>query len=176
VGKHRGERPRDRVEIERVDDQHPVFQLAVPEEPAELCLKRLLPMGRLFLVSAERAQLPLRFEQFLHRRGTQCARQLVLQVGVARIEAEPLEIGAREARAEAGSSESPPEVALFGGVVEACETETQPRGPVALEEAAEVPVAAYRRDRHALRIEVVALSPCEGLDGCAVALSFHEHD
>jgi hypothetical protein len=50
---------------------------------------------RLFLVSAERVQLPLRFEQFLHRRGTQRAGQLILQVCVARIEAKLLEIGAR---------------------------------------------------------------------------------
>jgi hypothetical protein len=109
VGEHPGEWPRDTVEIERVDDQHPVLELPVPEEASKLCLDRLLPMGRLFLVGAERAQLPLRHEQFLHRRGTQCARQLILQVGLARIEAKPLEIGAREIRAEAGSSEPAPQ-------------------------------------------------------------------
>jgi hypothetical protein len=129
VGEHPGEWPRDTGEIERVDDQRPVLEFPVPEKTPELGLDCLLPMRGLLLISAERAQLALRLEQFLHRRRTQRAGQLILQVRVARIEAKPLEIGAREARAEAGSSESPPEVALFRGVVEAGETHTEPRGP-----------------------------------------------
>ena len=133
-------------------------------------------MGRLFLVSAERADLALRLEQVLHRLRTQCARQLILQVDFACIEAKSLEVGAREARAEAGSSESASEVALFRGVVEASETHTEPRGPVSLEEAAEVPVAAHRHHRHAFRIEVVAPPPGECPHSCSVARSFYEHD
>jgi hypothetical protein len=106
VGEYPLEWARDTVEIERVDDQHPVFQLPVPEETPELCLDRQLSMRGLLLVGAERAQLPLRLEQFLHSRRTQCAGQLVLQVDVARIEAKRLELGAREGRAETASSKS----------------------------------------------------------------------
>jgi hypothetical protein len=124
----------------------------------------------------KRAQLSLDLEQLLHRRRTHCARQLVLQVDVARIEAKPLQIGAGEIRAQAGSSERAPEVALLGGVVEACETDTEARGPVLLEEAADVPVAAHRDDQDAFRIEVVALSPRERPNCSGVALSLYEHD
>src|SRR5436190_9254796 len=110
-------------------------------------------MRGLLLVGAKRTQLALGLEQLLHRLRTQCARQLVLQVGVARIEAERLEIGAREARAKAGTRESAPEVALLRGVVETGETDTEPRRTVPLKEAAQVPIATHRHHRHAFRIE-----------------------
>ena len=96
MGEDRSKRPRDTVEIERVDDQGPVLELPVPEKTAELCLDRPLPMRGLLLVGAERTQFALRLEKFLHRRRAQCTGQLILQVGVARKEAKPLEIGARE--------------------------------------------------------------------------------
>jgi predicted ATPase/class 3 adenylate cyclase len=176
VREHPLERPWHAVEIERVDDPHPVLELPVPEEPPELGLDRLLPMRGLLLVGAERTQVSLRREQLLHRRRPEGTRQLVLQVRIARIEAELLEIGAREDRAEARSSESPPEVALFRAVIETSETYTEPRGPVPFEEPAEVPITAHRDDRHAFGSEVAALSARKGLDGCAVALSLDEED
>src|SRR6188768_3631876 len=101
-------------------------------------------MRGLLLIRAERAQLALRLEQFLHRRGPHRTRQLLLQVGVTRVKAELLEIVAREVLTEARASQSKAEVALLRGIVQAGETDIEPRGSVLLEEAAEVPVAAHR--------------------------------
>jgi hypothetical protein len=55
VGKHAGERSPHALDIERLDDQLPVFELAVPEETAELFLVWLLPMRGLLLEGAEPA-------------------------------------------------------------------------------------------------------------------------
>jgi hypothetical protein len=67
-------------------------------------------------------------------------------------------------------------VTLLRSVVEAGQTETEPGRAVPLEEAAEVPVAAHRLDRHAFCIEVVAEPQGERPDSRAVAGSFDEHD
>jgi hypothetical protein len=69
-----------------------------------------------------------------------------------------------------------PEVALLRRVVEAWETDIEPRGTVPLEEAAKVPVATHRDDRHALRLEVVAPPRGECPHGRSVARSLYEHD
>jgi hypothetical protein len=130
----------------------------------------------LFLVRAKRAELALRGEQFLHGRRPHGAGQLVLEVDVACVETKRLEVGAAEARAEASSLELAPEVALLRGVVEARETEAEPRGPVPLEEAADVSLAADRDDRDAFRIEVAAPSLGERPNNCPVAGSLYEHD
>src|SRR5919197_483523 len=53
--KHPLEWPRDTVEVERVEDQHTVLELPVPEKTVELCLDRRLPMRGLLLVGAKRA-------------------------------------------------------------------------------------------------------------------------
>ena len=80
---------------------------------------RLLPMRGLLLVGAESAQLALCLEQLLHRRRAECARELVLQVGLTGVEAEDFEVGAAAGRGEAGIGERTPEVRLLRGVVEA---------------------------------------------------------
>lgn len=76
-----------------------------------------LTVRGLLLVGAKSAQLSVRFEQVLHPRRAQCARQLVFEVGVAGVEAECFEIGTREIRAEAGASQPAREMALLRRVV-----------------------------------------------------------
>ncbi len=65
---------------------------------------------------------------------------------------------------------------LLRGVGPAGETGIEPRGPVALKEAAEVPVAAHRHDRQPLCIEIVTQPLGEHLNGSSVARPFYEYD
>src|ERR1044072_7991384 len=87
-----GERPRDPLEVERLDEEHRVPLLAVPHEAVQLLLERAVSVGGLLLVGAERAQLVLLREHALHAVGPDCPRELVLEVARAGVEAGALEL------------------------------------------------------------------------------------
>jgi len=115
---------------------------------------------------------------FAARAGAGLLRQR-LGLGASLIEkeyGEPFEIGAREARAEARLAQSAAELVLLWSVVEAGETDVEPRGPVLLEEAAEVAVAAHRHGRHPFCVEIAAESLGEHANSDSVARPFDEQD
>ena len=102
---------------------------------------RALP-GRLLLEGAERAELTLSLDDLLHRAGTESADQLVLEVGVADVEAQPFHLDARQVGAEAGPIEPAPEVVLLGGVAEPGQPTSSPGGPSCVRN---LPIAGLRR-------------------------------
>ena len=110
------EGPGDAREIEGFDQQAGVANLAssaAAHEPPELGLVAPALLCALLLQGAERPQLALGVDDSFHRLGTEGADELVLQVGHADVEAQPLQVGATEVRAEAGTLERSAEVILL---------------------------------------------------------------
>jgi hypothetical protein len=86
MGKDTIERPRHARELQRVDQQPGVADLAAAvgaDEAPKLRLAVPCSPGRLLLERAERSKLTLRLDDPLHTGGTKAADQLVLQVGDA---------------------------------------------------------------------------------------------
>jgi len=176
VLEHGVERARDLVCVERVNEESPVAHLAVRHEPPELLLVRTVPVRLLLLVRAERAKLSLLGEEPLDGIGAEGPDQLVLEVGVAHVEPEPLHVGSREVGAEAGALERPAEAALFAGVAQPGE----PHPPVLErqpgQERPERLRAADRDDGDALRGEVAPAPFRERFQRGAVAQPLDDDD
>src|SRR5206468_1463397 len=121
VGEHAVQRPRHLGEIQRIDEQPRVADLpsaAAPHETSKLFLGGpSLPRG-LLLEGAEGSEITLSRDDLFHRRRTEGADQLVLQVRDADVETQSLHIDATEVGAETGPLEPAPEVALLCGVAE----------------------------------------------------------
>jgi hypothetical protein len=145
-----------------------------PEEAAKLFLRRLVPPGGLLLEGAERSELALGGEDILHRGGPEGPDQLVLEVGDADEEAESLEVGAGEVRAELCALQSPLEMALLRGVTEAGQPEALRPEPG--EEASDCVRAAHRDDGNPLGFEPPAAAQRQRLDGQLVAHPLDEDD
>ena len=121
-------------------------------------------------------RLALSLDDLFHRGGAESADQLVLQVRVAHVEAEQLQVGAGEVGAEARPLETAPELALLGGVAQACQPEVEPGGAVPLQEAPDRLRAADRHDGDALGVEIPAAALGQRLERGLVADPFDEHD
>ncbi len=119
VREHAVERMRDPVEVERFHERRCEPDLPVREEAAELLLGRPRAMRGLLLVRPERSQPPVRGEDLLHHGSTEGTNQLVLQIRLAHVKAEPLHVAAAEVATEPGAFESEPDPALLSGVAEA---------------------------------------------------------
>ena len=129
MGEHQVERPRHVIEVERVDEEARVADLpaaAAAHEAPKLLLRRAAMPRRLLLQGAEGAKLSLGVDDGFHRCGAERADQLVLEICVAPVEAEPFHIGASEVGAEAGPLETAAEVALLCGVVETRQPDVEP--------------------------------------------------
>jgi predicted metal-dependent enzyme (double-stranded beta helix superfamily) len=111
-------------------------------------------------------------DELLHAAGAERADQLVLEVGLADVEAERLHPGARELRAEAGALERALEVAFLAGVHEAGDLDAVE----APEETADRLRSADRHDGDALGREVAATAVGERLDRDPVAGALDEDD
>src|SRR4051794_39802811 len=118
VREHAVERARHPIEVERVDEQARVADLAAAaaaHEPPQLLGVGPPAPRRLPLERADGAELALCVDHRLDRRDADGADQLVLQVGVADVKAEALHLDPCEAVAQAGPLEPAPEVALLAG-------------------------------------------------------------
>ena len=102
--------------------------------------------------------------------------QLVLEVRLADVEAEPLHARSREVGAEPGPFETAPEPGLLTGVAEAGEPEVEAGRAVVVEEPPDRRGTADGHDGDALRGEVPAPAPGERLDGELIADALDEHD
>ena len=129
VGEHAVEWPRDAREVERLDEQPCVADLAIRHEAAQLLLEGARAVGLLLLVRAERAQLAVRLEDRLDQGRAERADELVLEVELAHVETERLHARASQVGAEPRSLEAAPELALLAGVAEAGQREVEPVGP-----------------------------------------------
>ena len=104
------------------------------------------------------------------------ADQLVLQVGLADVEPEPLHAGPREVDAASGARQPAPERALLGGIAQPGQLDVQPRGP---EDGQEAPDRRRPTDRHdgdALGAEVATTAPRQRFQRHLVADPLDEHD
>jgi hypothetical protein len=176
MSEHTVEWARHAVEVERIHERCRELNLPVIEEATELFFGAPCPMRGLLLVRAERSQLPVGGEYFLHHIGAETTNQLVLQIRFAYVEPESFQVGAAEVVTEAGPLKSKPEVALFS-----CVTETGQPGARSLlsvdpQEAADRLCAADRHNGNVLGREIPSTTRSERLQGDLVADAFDEHD
>ena len=104
------------------------------------------------------------------------ADQLVLQVGVADVEAEPLHLGTREVGAEAGLFETAPEVGLLPASQRPASSDVAPLRAELPEEPPDRLGATHRDDGDALGVEVAFAPGGEGLEREPVAEPLDQHD
>ena len=169
---HAVERPWHAGEIERADEHRRVLDLAPAagaHEAPKLCLDAPGALRGLLLERPEASELPLGFDDPLDAGRSEAADQLVLEVGVADVEAGPPELGA-----EAGPLDGEPEVALVAGVAQAGEPDAL--GDEQVKETPDVPGPPNRDDGDALSREVAAAPSGERLDGELIAHALDEDD
>ena len=179
MGEYPVERPRHLGELERLDEQARVSDLpaaAAAHEASKLLLGGPSLPRRLLLEGAEGSELSLSVDDLLHGGGTESANQLLLQVGDAHVETQPLHVDASEVRAEAGPLETALELALLRGVTETRQPDVEPLGAELTEEPRYGLRTPDRHDRDALGVEIPTAALSQRLDGALVADPFDEHD
>src|SRR5262249_54969815 len=139
-------------------------------------LDRPAPPLRLLLQRAERTEVSVRAHDLLHGLCAESPDQLVLEVGLADVEPEPLHGRAGEAGAEARSLQAAAEIPLLAGVAEAGEPNAKPCRPEPVQEPRDRLRAADRHDPDAFDSEITAAALGQRLDGAAVADPLNEHD
>ena len=170
------ERPRHAGELQRVDQQPRVADLAAAvgaNEAPKLRLAAASLPGRLLLEGAERSKLALSVDDLFHTGSTEAADQLVLQVGDAHIEPECFHVGPTEVGTEAGPLQTATEVALLTGVTQARQSDVHAPRTEQLQEAPDVPGTAHWHHGYALsgKIPTTALSQCLERDLVAAPLN-----
>jgi carbonic anhydrase len=179
VAQNAVERPRHLLGLERLDEQPGVADLtaaAAAHEASQLLLGGPALPGGLLLERAEGSELALRGDDLLDGGGPERADQLVLEVGDADVEAEPLHLRPAELRAEAGPLEPAPELSLLGCVAEAGQPDRVSLRAVELEEPSDRLRASDRHHLDALAPEIEAASAGERFQRALVAGPFDEHD
>src|SRR5581483_1261994 len=184
VGEDAGQRLRGAGEVDRLDEDPGIAQLAAvgaAHEAAQLCLDRPPSPGGLLLERPEGSQVAVFREQRLDARRAHRPYQLVLEIRVADEEAEPLHSGARgprppRTRPEPGPLERPAEVTFLARVAEARDRQPEPVRTEALERPPDRLRSADRHDRDAFRRQVAAKTSGERLERDPVADPFGEDD
>src|SRR5215216_5119433 len=124
MGKDAVEWPGHAVEVERLDQEPGVPGLApsaAAHEPPKLLLGAAVAPRRHLLECPETMEIVVRREDLLDAWRPERANQLLLQIGDADVEAEPLHVRARELRAESGALERSPEDRFLAGVAKTAE-------------------------------------------------------
>jgi hypothetical protein len=175
VSEYQVERPRNLAEIQCIDEQPGVPDLA-PAATAHETSKLLLggpsfPL-RLLLQGAERSKLSLSVDDLFYGVRTEGTNQLVFQVCDAHVEAESFHLDAGEVRAEAGPLETAPEVVLLSGVTEARDCDGEPLRAEQVQEASDSLCTSHCDDRDALGVEIPSTAFGEGFERALVADSF----
>jgi hypothetical protein len=176
VREHAFERPGHASEIQRLDEQRRIAGLPVPHEAPELLLIGQVSLRRLLLERAERAELTLGGDHLFHSGGTDGPDELVLEVGIADVEAEAFHIGPREVGPEAGPLETAPEFKLLSGVAEAGEPQIQSPRAEPLQEPSDRLCAADWHDGDALPIEITTTALSQRFQRELVADPLDEYD
>jgi hypothetical protein len=137
MGEDTVEWSRDMVEVERLDEEAGVPDLApsaAAQEPVKLLLDGAVPPRRHLLERAKPVEIVVGPKDLLDPRRTERAYQLLFQIRDAHEEAEPLHIRARQPGAEAGALQCPPEDRLLAGIAKTREPQAVPACTEALEE------------------------------------------
>ena len=167
------------VEVERFDEEAGVPDLsstAAAQEPVQLILDgTIAPRGHL-LKRPKPVEIVVRPKDLLDARRTERAYQLLLQIGNAHEEAEPLHVRTSQVRAEAGALERPSEDRLLAGIAKTRE----PRAILArcelLEELPDAMCASEALDPYARRREIDAAPLGERFDRDLITFPFDDHD
>lgn len=173
------QRARHPVELKSPNEQRGVPCLPTApgaHETPELVLDRSPPLRGLPLEDSERGEFPLRLYHDLYGLRPEGTDQLVLQVGIAHVEAEGLHVCAGDVRTETGPFETSPEVALLRGVAEPGQRDVRSPRTESFKEAAGVLRAADRHDRDAFRLEISPAAPSERFERVLVTDTFDEHN
>jgi hypothetical protein len=173
------ERPRHAGELQRVDQQPRVADLAAAvgaNEAPKLRLAAASLPGRLLLEGAERSKLALSVDDLFHTGGAKAADQLVLQIGDAHIEPECFHVGPTEVGTEAGPLQTAPEVALLTGVTQARQSHVPAPRTEQLQEAPDVPGAAHWHNGNALSGKIPTTALSHRLERDLVAAPLNQHD
>jgi len=179
MGKDRFERPRYLGQIQRLDKQPRVADLAAAaaaEEATKLLLGVPPAPRRLPLQAPEGAEVPLGFDDGFDRGDAECADQLFLEICDADEEAQPLHFCASEVGAEAGPLETAPEVPFLALVREARQSDVESLRAEPIQKPSDGLRAADRDDGDALGREIPALPLRESLERGLVAEPFDQHD
>src|SRR5215472_3422892 len=122
------------------------------------------------------AEISLRVDERHDLGGADRADQLVLEIFVADVEAQPLHVRTRLGRADAGSDQTPPDDVLLANVAQARQFQSSSRGTKSHEVTRNPVCTARRQDHHALRIEVPAMPDGKRLDRDLVADALDKDD
>jgi len=179
MSKYTIQRPRHARELQRVDQQPRVADLAAAvgaDEAPKLRLAAPCSPGRLLLEGVERSKLTLGLDDLFHTGGTEAADQLVLQVGDAHIEPECLHLDATEVGAEAGPLQTAPEVGLLTGVTQARQPDVQAPRTEQLQEASDVAGTAHWHHGNARSGKIATIARSERLKRDLVAAPLNQHN
>jgi hypothetical protein len=179
MSQHVVERPRHLGEIQRLDEQPCVPNLstaAAADEAPELLISWATSPRGLLLQCAKRSKVTLSLNDLFHGDGTQGADQLVLQVGRAYEEAQPLHVDASEPGAEAGPLETAPEVSLLPGVADTGQPDVQPARPEQVQELSDRLRAPDGHNRNPLSMKVATTALGQSLQRTSVAQSLNQHN
>ncbi len=178
-GEQPGERWRDTIEIERLDEHACVARLpprARADEPPQLSLDASRPLCGLLLEDPERGELALVVDHPFHGRGAERADELVLEIALADEEAEPLELLPGLPDVEPRPLERTPVVAFLTCIAEPRQPDPMPAFAEQREKRADPLRASELHDLHALLVEVAAQPSCQRLDRNPVALTLDEYE
>ncbi len=178
VREHRVQWARRLGEIERLDEQRRVVDLAarVPEEAPELLVDRpSAPLG-LLLESPERPELTPLLHDVQHAFGPHRADELVLEVLDARVEPEPLQLDRRGARSEPRPLETATDIGLLGHVVQAGNGDVGPTRAEPLQELPDVLRSDHGDHGDAICRQVASPPRGERLERTSVADPLDEDD
>jgi hypothetical protein len=178
MGEDAVERRGNMVEVERLDEEPGIQDLApsaAAQEPVELLFAGAIAPRRHLLQRPKTVQIVVGPKDLLDPRRTERADQLLLQVGDAHEEAEPLHVRTREPGAEAGALEGSTKHVLLTGIAEPCEPQAIPAGAELLEELPDAMCASEALDPNARGCKVDTAPLGEGLDCHLVTLPFDDH-
>jgi hypothetical protein len=179
VRKDADERSGDSVEVETVDEEARVAELAsagASHEAPKLAFGRSPTPCGLSLKRSKGVEIAFGLDDPLDGVGPERADELVLQVGAANEEAERLQVGRFEVGAEARFLETALEHRLLASVAEPGEPCVRTMRAEPGQKASNRLGAADRNDGDAFLIEVVSAPRGERLDRDLVAEALDEHD
>jgi hypothetical protein len=172
--------PRDVLEIERVNEETGVTDLATSaaaHEPPKLLLSGAAAPGGHLLEPLKSASIAVGVDDFFDGGCTECANQLILQVGNAYVKAEPLHIHTSEVRAKTGALERPTKHRLLTFIAQTREPQASRPWAELVEEASD-PVRASEPNNPGSRsgkVDAASLSQRFERGLITHALDNHDH-
>jgi hypothetical protein len=179
MGEDAVERPRDAFEIERVHERAGVADLALSaaaQEPVKLLLDGTVAPRRHLLQLPKPVEIVVRPKDLRDPRRAERAYQLLLQVGLAYEEAEPLHVRARELVAKTSALEGSTKHALLASIAQAREPRTLSSTPELLEKGSNAVRASESNDADARGRKLNAAPLGERFDCDLVTFTFDDHD